>query len=135
MFPLYCKRCTHQDCNKKPSYGVEGSKTADVCAPHAKDGMVPVLKKRRANNKAATSVQTTAHRAARRQMPVSYTPREECSYPQEVRPPRLYEGPLLWCRRQQDCNVLRHTCYGRDDKNPKKKVRPETARRVRATVG
>ncbi|CAN0008214.1 unnamed protein product, partial [Pylaiella littoralis] len=32
-------KCTHRGCSKRPSYGVAGTKTAEFCCEHAKDGM------------------------------------------------------------------------------------------------
>ena len=40
------KRCAHPGCLKQPSYGAEETKMAELCAGHAKDGMVDVIKKR-----------------------------------------------------------------------------------------
>ena len=40
------KRCGHPSCNKRPSYGMGGSKTAEVCSKHKKEGMVDIRKKR-----------------------------------------------------------------------------------------
>lgn len=40
------KRCAYLVCAKWPSFGVERSKTAVFCAPHAKQGMVNVINKR-----------------------------------------------------------------------------------------
>lgn len=34
--------CCHPSRTKKATYGMEGSKTADLCAEHAKGGMVDV---------------------------------------------------------------------------------------------
>lgn len=34
------RRCGHPGCTTRPSYGMEGSKTARFCARHAKGGMV-----------------------------------------------------------------------------------------------
>ncbi|CAN0454440.1 unnamed protein product [Pylaiella littoralis] len=34
--------CAHRGCTKRPSYGVAGTKTAEFCSGHAKDGMVRV---------------------------------------------------------------------------------------------
>ncbi|CAN0339339.1 unnamed protein product, partial [Pylaiella littoralis] len=33
-------KCTHDGCTKQPTYGVAGTKTAELCSGHAKDGMV-----------------------------------------------------------------------------------------------
>ena len=40
------KRCGHPSCDKKPSYGVEGSKAREFCAEHKKEGMVDLKSKR-----------------------------------------------------------------------------------------
>ena len=40
------KRCTHAGCTKQPRYGVAGTKTAEYCSEHRKDGMVNVASKR-----------------------------------------------------------------------------------------
>ena len=37
-----CKKCRTEGCNKVPSFGVAGTKTAEYCAQHAPDGMVDV---------------------------------------------------------------------------------------------
>ena len=43
MIDIHKKRCAHPICNKKPLYGVEGSKKAEFCSPHAKYGMVNLI--------------------------------------------------------------------------------------------
>ena len=41
------KRCTHQDCMTRPSYGVgDGSKKSEIYSQHAEAGMVNVGDKR-----------------------------------------------------------------------------------------
>ena len=40
------KSCGHPGCNKQPTYGVEGTKTAELCSQHAREGMVNVISKR-----------------------------------------------------------------------------------------
>ena len=40
------KRCGHQGCTKQPSYGVEGTKKAELCSQHAAEGMVNVKRGR-----------------------------------------------------------------------------------------
>ena len=37
------KRCAYPGCPKPPTYGMEGSKRAEFCAGHKKEGMVNVL--------------------------------------------------------------------------------------------
>lgn len=39
-------RCSHGDCITGPSYGVEGTKKAEYCSKHAKEGMVNVRDRR-----------------------------------------------------------------------------------------
>ncbi len=46
MVDVRSKRCSHPNCSKRPSYGMAGSKKADMCAEHALDGMVNVLHKK-----------------------------------------------------------------------------------------
>ena len=46
MVIVYSKMCGHPDCPKHPAYGVEGSKTAEFCAGHRKEGMVNVVSQR-----------------------------------------------------------------------------------------
>ena len=36
------KRYGHPGCSKAPSHGVEGTKQAELCAQHAREGMVDV---------------------------------------------------------------------------------------------
>ena len=40
------RRCGHPGCNKHPLFGVVGSKTAEFCSPHAKEGMMNVVHQR-----------------------------------------------------------------------------------------
>ena len=46
MVNATAKRCEHQGCKTRPAYGVEGTKKAELCAQHAKPGMVDVVSKR-----------------------------------------------------------------------------------------
>lgn len=41
------KKRDHPNCCKAPDFGKEGTKKPEYCKPHAKDGMVDVVKKRR----------------------------------------------------------------------------------------
>ena len=36
------RKCRTEDCGKRPSFGVTGTKTAEYCAQHVPDGMVDV---------------------------------------------------------------------------------------------
>ncbi|CAN0344470.1 unnamed protein product, partial [Ectocarpus sp. 12 AP-2014] len=38
--------CKQHGCNKVGSFGVQGTRTAEYCATHAKDGMLNVISKR-----------------------------------------------------------------------------------------
>ena len=46
MVGVINKKCRTQDCRKRPSFGVAGTKMAEYCAQHALDGMVDVCKKK-----------------------------------------------------------------------------------------
>ena len=41
------KTCNHADCNKRPTFGVAGSRTVEFCSSHAKEGMVDVTNRKR----------------------------------------------------------------------------------------
>lgn len=43
MVNICDKTCSHQGYTKYPSYGIEDSNVAELCAPHAKDGIVNVF--------------------------------------------------------------------------------------------
>ena len=43
---IMSKMCEHSDISKKPSHGVEDSKTRKFCSQHAKQGMVKVISNR-----------------------------------------------------------------------------------------
>lgn len=45
MLDVVRKRCSHGGCAKTPSFGVDGSKRADFCSQHAKEGVVNVVSK------------------------------------------------------------------------------------------
>lgn len=40
MVYVESRKCAHASCTKKPSYGVDGSRTAEFCFEHKKDGLV-----------------------------------------------------------------------------------------------
>ena len=42
MVHVPARRCSHDSCTKRPSFNVEGSKTAVYCKQHAEDGMVNI---------------------------------------------------------------------------------------------
>ncbi|CAM9492884.1 unnamed protein product [Ectocarpus sp. 8 AP-2014] len=42
MVHLSTSKCAHSGCNKRPSFGVEGSTRTEFCSPHKKAGMVNV---------------------------------------------------------------------------------------------
>ena len=46
MHVVKSKRCDDPSCNKQPSFGVEGTRTALFCAGHKKEGMVNVVSSR-----------------------------------------------------------------------------------------
>lgn len=46
MVNVKSKRCGHPGFSKGPSYGKEGTKKAEFCKQHAKDGMVSVNHKK-----------------------------------------------------------------------------------------
>ena len=46
MVVVVSRRCAHDFCATRPTYNVQGSKTAAYCKPHAVDGMVDVVNKR-----------------------------------------------------------------------------------------
>ncbi|CAM9586530.1 unnamed protein product [Ectocarpus sp. 4 AP-2014] len=43
------RKCGHPGCMKQPSFGTDGSKKAEFCSQHAKQGMVN-LRSRRCNH-------------------------------------------------------------------------------------
>lgn len=43
---VVAKRCGHPNCTKRPTYGVEGSKRAELCVGHAEEGMKDVANRR-----------------------------------------------------------------------------------------
>ena len=46
MVDVKSKKCYHDGCLKKPSFGIAGSKTPTFCAEHAAEGMVNVIEKK-----------------------------------------------------------------------------------------
>ncbi|CAN0032110.1 unnamed protein product [Pylaiella littoralis] len=46
MVDVLRKKCTHRGCTKRTYFGAAGSKVAEFCSGHAKDGMVDVLRKK-----------------------------------------------------------------------------------------
>ena len=42
MVDVWSKTCASDECSRKPSYGVEGSRKAEYCVQHALKGMVNV---------------------------------------------------------------------------------------------
>lgn len=46
MSDKFSRRCGYPSCTKYPLYGVEGTKKAEYCARHARDGLVSVVGKR-----------------------------------------------------------------------------------------
>ncbi|CAM9114436.1 unnamed protein product, partial [Pylaiella littoralis] len=50
MVDVFSKQCTQRGCTTRPNYGVMGTKTAEFCSGHAKDGMVDVFSKQRTHH-------------------------------------------------------------------------------------
>ena len=46
MVDVKSKRCAHDGCAKRPSYGVAGSTKPEFCFDHKEGGMVDVINKR-----------------------------------------------------------------------------------------
>ena len=46
MVDVKSRKCGTESCNKRPSFGVAGAKTAEYCAQHAPDGMVDVYNRK-----------------------------------------------------------------------------------------
>ncbi|CAN0057130.1 unnamed protein product, partial [Pylaiella littoralis] len=46
MVNVRSRKCAHRGCTKEPRFGVAGTKTAEFCSGHAKDGMVNVCHKK-----------------------------------------------------------------------------------------
>lgn len=55
MADVVTKGCGHPGCDKDPSYGVEGGKTVEFSAPHAREGMVNVKHMRHSGCSTQTS--------------------------------------------------------------------------------
>ena len=46
MVNVCTRRCSHETCLRRPSFNVQGSKTAAYCEQHARDGMIKTGNKR-----------------------------------------------------------------------------------------
>ena len=108
MMDVLGKRCGYEGCLKHPSYGVARSKKVEVCAEHARAGMVDVVNK----GYGVKSCQKHPSYGV-----VGSKKAEFCAeriragmvsvVKKKVRRQGLAQAPIVWCSRKQEGGVLR----------------------------